>query len=178
MRILVIDNHTKDLEELKKLLDGLDFEICSKEDFSVGMAEPFDIVILSGGSGVRSAKNHSEDYKIEIDFIKNTDKKIIGICLGCQIVSLAFGCTLKELEGKEEGIVKINYLNNEYYVYDSHKFGIENISNEIEVLATSKDGIEIIRHKTKPIWGMQFHPEVHDGGNNGAKIFMEILENI
>ncbi len=178
MNIFVVDNHSKDIEELKRLIRDFDFSVCSKEDFNPEKTKNFDLVIFSGGSGVPSAKNHSDEYTAEIDFIKNTDKKIIGICLGCQIVALAFECTLKELLDKEEGLVRINYKDSELSVYDSHRFAIENISPYVEVLATSIDGVEMIRHKTKPIFGMQFHPEVRIDNNSGAEIFKEILNNM
>ena len=178
MKIFVVDNHSKDIEELKRLIGNFDFSICTKEDFIPEKTNGFDLIIFSGGSGVHSVKNHSDEYKIEIDFIKNTNKKIIGICLGCQVVAVALGCTLKEMPDKEKGIVKIKYKDNELNVYDSHRFSIAKVSSDVEVLATSIDGIEMIRHKTKSIFGMQFHPEVRLGDNDGVKIFLEILNNI
>lgn len=76
MKILLVDNHTKNLEETKKLLNSFDFLVCKKEEFSNDFANTFGLIIFLGGSGVNSVKNHREDYKNEIDFISKTDKKL------------------------------------------------------------------------------------------------------
>ncbi|MCC7004627.1 gamma-glutamyl-gamma-aminobutyrate hydrolase family protein [Candidatus Nomurabacteria bacterium] len=178
MKILLVDNHTKNLEETKKLFSGLDFLVSKKEEFSNDFANTFDLIIFLGGSGVNSVKNHREDYKNEIDFISNTDKKIIGICLGCEIVATSFNCTLKELEAKEKGISIIKFENEEIPIYEAHRFVIDKVSDEIEILATSNHGIEMIKHKTKPIYGLQFHPEMFVDKTRGNEIFFNILNNI
>ncbi len=180
MKILIVDNHTKDLEELKKLIGNFDFSICPKEKFSYEITNGFDLIIFSGGSGagVYPIINHKENYKTEIDFIRKSDKKIIGICLGCEIVAAAFDCTLKELKAKEKGIINIQFKNKEIPVYEAHRFVIDKVSNEIEILATSNDGIEMIKHKVKPIYGLQFHPEMFVDKTEGKNIFFEILKTI
>ncbi len=178
MKILLVDNHTKNLEETKKLLNSFDFLVCKKEEFSNDFANTFDLIIFLGGSCVNSVKNHREDYKNEIDFISKTDKKIIGICLGCEIVATAFNCSLKELRAKEKGISNIKFENEEIPIYEAHRFVIDKVSDEIEILATSNHGIEIIKHKTKPIYGLQFHPEMFVDKTKGDEIFFKILESI
>jgi GMP synthase (glutamine-hydrolysing) len=178
MKILLVNNHTKDIEELKRLLDGFDFSVILHEDFSAGSADGFDLVILSGGSGIRSVKNHPADYQTEIDFIKNTDKKIIGICLGAQIIATAFGCTLTGLDAEHKGITTMRFEGREVLVYEAHRFAINQVSDFIEVLATSDHGIEMIKHKTKPIYGLQFHPEMFIDKTGGGEVFYKILNKL
>jgi GMP synthase-like glutamine amidotransferase len=132
MKILLVDNHTKNLKETKKLLKSFVFSVCKKEEFSPNFANTFDLIIFLGGSGVNSVKNHSEDYRNEIDFISKTDKKIIGICLGCEIVAIAFDCSLKELRAKEKGISNIKFENEEIPIYEAHRYVIDKVSDEIE----------------------------------------------
>jgi anthranilate/para-aminobenzoate synthase component II len=45
------------------------------------------------------------------------------------------------------------------------------------VLATSKDGIEAIKHRTKPIYGVQFHPSLLSD-NEGYKTLENFLKLI
>ena len=177
MKILLVDNHTKDIVELKQFLGNFDFRTVLIEDFSAGLAEGFDLIILSGGSGIRSVKNHPGDYVNEIDFIKNTDKKVIGICLGAQIIAAGFGCDLVELDAEHKGTTKITLTKNgnTYDVYEAHRFAITNVPDEIEVLATSDHGIEMFKHKTKPIYGLQFHPEMFVDKMMGDEIFLNLL---
>ena len=102
------------------------------------------------------------------------DKPILGICGGMQIISLIFGGVL--VENKEIGQIKIQFeyleghkkefLNfkpslNEVYLL--HNYATIN-NNEFEVFASSQE-LEIpqaIKHKTKQIYGVLFHPEVRN----------------
>lgn len=174
MKILIVDNHTKNLNELINLLTPFDIQIITKEEFKKGVEQNFDTIILTGGSNVLSVKNHREEYQDEIDFLKSTDKKVIGICLGCEIIAIAFGCSLVEKK-KESGIFEITYNNEIIPVYESHRFAIENVSNEIEILGRSDNTIKIIKHTTKPIFGMQFHPEMFVEKTKGKDIFLSFL---
>jgi GMP synthase (glutamine-hydrolysing) len=177
VKILIVDNHTKHLTDLQKLVSDLEFQVCRREDFSVSFTENFDVIIFTGGSGadVYPVKNYELEYEAEINFIKNTDKKIIGICLGCEIVATALGCTLKELKSEERGIINIKFGTEDIPVYEAHRFIVSEVSGVVEILATSKDGIEAIKHKTRPVYGLQFHPEMSVDGEKGKKIFLEIL---
>ncbi|MFM7088944.1 MAG: glutamine amidotransferase-related protein [Candidatus Paceibacterota bacterium] len=174
-KILVVDNHTSSLDHLKSILKDFDFSVINKLEFKSEIATPYDVVILTGGSGVDSVKNHKEDYLAQIDFIKSTNKKVIGICLGCEIVATAFGCTIEELPQKAKGIIDIIYQGERIPVYESHRFAITDTSPDIDILATSSTGIEIIRHKEKPIMGLQFHPESFIDKTKGKEIFLELI---
>jgi anthranilate synthase component 2 len=181
MNTLIIDNNTKNLFELKEVLynKGMRVTVITRQQFSVEFCEPFDLIVFSGGSHIPSVKNHSEVYKSEIDFIRtNITKPVIGICLGCELVAVAFGGSLTEMDAKHQGIRNINYLGNFIQVYESHRFIITSVPPELEILATSEEGIEAIRHKIYPIYGIQFHPEIKIENNNGVDVLGSILEKI
>ena len=99
------------------------------------------------------------------------NKPILGICGGMQIISLIFDGVL--IENKEIGQTKIkfeyskghkkeflNLSRNEVYLL--HNYAV--INGEFEVFANSQE-LEIpqaIKHKTKSIYGVLFHPEVRN----------------
>lgn len=56
--------------------------------------------------------------------------------------------------------------------FESHRWAVTNMHKDFEVLAESNTGIEVIKHKSKPIFATQFHPEV--GGTLPLK---ELLAN-
>ena len=61
-----------------------------------------------------------------------------------------------------------------YLIYTA----ISKQSDELVSLAVSEDGIEIMKHKNKLIYGVQFHPEELQDGNNGHSILKNFLSMI
>ncbi len=56
-------------------------------------------------------------------------------------------------------------------VWASHKDEITKLPPDFKILATSTIcDVEAIKHKNKPLYGIQFHPEVHHTPN-GPKVF-------
>jgi GMP synthase-like glutamine amidotransferase len=46
------------------------------------------------------------------------------------------------------------------------------------VIARSATGAEIIRHRTRPVYGLQFHPEVREPANDGSEVLTSILSRL
>lgn len=113
------------------------------------------------------------EYLENLDYFKwlkfpKLNNSILGICGGMQIILLMFGGTL--LENQEIGLKKIKfekeflgiphsikevYLLHNYAIFSSKDFEVFSVSQEIEIP-------QAIKHKTKPIYGVLFHPEVRN----------------
>lgn len=171
MKVLLVDNGTKHLDFLEKLAADGGANAVQKvrvHDLKPGAENSADLVILSGSSYFPVIDN--EDYYAEeLELIKRGLKPILGICLGCELIAHAFGCKLAQmLEAENQNWIRleplrpdpINEILRSAKVYESHKWAIVELGPEIEALATSKDGYEIIKHRAKPIYGLQFHPEL------------------
>jgi len=182
MKILLIDNGTTLLSKLEKLIPGNEAVI--RFDELKGLSEEnYDVVILSGGSSYFINGNESKFQK-EMNLIRKTEKPIIGICFGCELIVKAFGGTLKRLEKIDKGIKEIT-LNKDLSprkskikVYESHEWGIDRLPEVFTILAESKDGPEIIKHRDLPIYGLQFHPENLVEETEGDDVFMNIFKEI
>ena len=113
--------------------------------------------------------NHLEAF----DFLKQSgfNKPILAICGGMQILALQFGCRLGDGQeiglqsvdfGKKfleiEGVREVYCLHNKTIVEDAL------FKKQFIVNARTKDTqyIQAITHKTKPFYGILFHPEVRN----------------
>ncbi len=153
-------------------------------DFQLNMTDSFDCFILSGGS---LSIEGTPAFKEEKELIKQVPKPVFGICFGFQLISFVYGEITKKLPCKISGVNEIDvfgfdklgieYNKKKLKVFESHLWTIKNPPKDFDVYGTSQYGIEIIKHKTKPIFATQFHPEVREG-NNGNIIFQYFLEKM
>lgn len=167
MRILIIDNQTTHREELIALFDSIP-DVITKKELAKRDPSGYDLIVLSGGSKVPTVLNHPEEYIEEINFVKNSTKPVLGICLGCEIIVKAFEGELQELDTTHTGTLSLEITNaalkekikkSEIQVYESHRVGMQTAPPDFEVCASGDHGPEIIKHLTRPIIGIQFHPE-------------------
>jgi GMP synthase (glutamine-hydrolysing) len=183
MKILIIDNGAKHLGKLKDLLRENEIEIYPL--FSkYPRAENYDLVILSGG-GQLSIVTNPEIFTEEINLIKKCKVPIIGICEGCEIIAYAFGSRLEFNKPKNKGVKKIEMVNHDFVniigpieVYEAHFWAIKETGEYLTGIAKSERGWEIIKHKDRCIYGLQFHPEMFVDKTQGDEIFKKIVNNL
>lgn len=114
-----------------------------------------------------------EDLQASLKLFKQFENKkpILGLCLGHQLIAQQYGATVAKAKHIMHGRLSV-ITHNEDQIFDKiphefsvtryHSFLVNNItaSAQIKVLATTDSGeIMAFRHKIKPIWGIQFHPE-------------------
>ncbi len=185
MKTLLIDNQSTLLPRLNAALPG---EVTTlRWDKLEGLsADPFDLVILSGGSAFDIVHNEAL-LKSEIALIVADKKPLIGICFGCELVAEAFGGTLEEMDSQKKGTIRIQvdarYRDifdgmESFEVYENHRWRIKDLPADFEVMASSDHGPEIIRHKSLPIFGLQFHPEKAVENGKGEEILKLIIKSM
>ncbi|MDA9315403.1 aminodeoxychorismate/anthranilate synthase component II [Gammaproteobacteria bacterium] len=123
---------------------------------------------------------------ISIDLIKSSTVPLLGVCLGHQAIGAAFGGNIKKapeiFHGKlskvkhnQENIFK--GIDSPYSVVRYHSLIIEKdtLPEELEITGVLEENPEIImsiKHKQRPIYGVQFHPESIE-----TKFGMELIRN-
>lgn len=132
-------------------------------------------IILSGGPDIEKAENC-------IDIALNAKLPVLGICLGHQLISKAYGGEVSRAESEEYANTKIYVkkendlfkgVPEEFTAWASHKDEVKKVPECFEILAYSDIcEIEAIKHKEKPVYGVQFHPEV-----SHTEYGSEILKN-
>ena len=108
---------------------------------------------------------------------------VVGICLGHQIITWAIGGkTVKMKFGHHGGNhpVRDLYTNRTFVTSQNHGFMSEKESLPDTVdcwFVNANDGsIEGLRHKTKPVACVQFHPEASPGPHDGTWIFDRFIQ--
>lgn len=185
-KILIINNGTKHLGQLIDILAGNHLKVIHYSRLN-NIRFQYDLIILTGG-GLFPVSTKHQIYRNEIKIIKNTSKPVIGICYGFQLITDIFGGKIFELKQHIRGNVKLNITTQNSYlfknvtkypfVYASHHYSVLSTSSRLDVLACSSYGIEIIKHKTRPIVGFQFHPEITTGNNSGKTIMLNAIESL
>lgn len=143
-----------------------------------------DGIMLSNGPGDPSVM--TEQINIVKELIK-LGKPIFGICLGHQILSLAYGLKTIKMHNGHRGInhpVKNLETGKGEVTSQNHGFVVEKESalNSSEIKVTHEhlnDGtVAGIRHINDPIFSVQYHPEASPGPHDSRYLFDNFIELI
>ena len=140
-------------------------------------------VVISNGPG--DPKVCSSTIKTAAELLK-TSTPTLGICLGNQILALAGGANTYKLKFGHRGQNKpcLDRQSSQVYVTSqNHGYGIDPKTMKksgFEVwFENADDGtIEGIRHSTKPVIAVQFHPEASPGPYDCMFVFDRFKEII
>lgn len=185
--ILVINNHTVTLKDLKKVLKklGATFIIRDQKSSLSGLEKKhIKGIILSGGGPNLDKKINVKQIRADLMSLAENKVPILGICEGHQIIGAEFGGAVKTLKSylinKKEKIKILKRskifkgLPKEIYAFEYHGRYVSQIPKEFDLAAESKEiKNEAFFHKTRPIFSVQFHPE--RSGEHGEKIINNFL---
>lgn len=141
----------------------------------------FKGLVVSPGPGT---PNEAGISLAAIDFWAN-QLPILGVCLGHQAIGVWQGVklikALKPIHGKIDQVQLLDNdllfegINQEFSITRYHSLILEKeLSQSLKVLGVSKsDGaVMALKHKSLPIWGVQYHPEAL-----GTEFGLRTIEN-
>ncbi len=111
------------------------------------------------------------------------DLPLLGICYGAEIIAQTFGGSLRRMPRSIQGNLEIQpdrpnpITGNKksISVYESHGLCIARLPEEFDGLASSAYcPFEIFAHRTKKIFGLQFHPE--KSGQDGLDVIESFVK--
>lgn len=189
-RVLIVDNKSAHLESLRDLICekivNVECLLEGTRDVTPESVAWADLVVLSGGTGLSIEKNPKTFQRL-VEKILAAEKPVIGICLGAQAIAVHYGAELVDIGTRRAGNIAI-YLNEtgtanlrlheRVIVYEFHRWKFDAVPLPLVELGRSKDGVEVLRHKELPVWGLQFHPEVRRRNNGGHNVLESIVQSI
>ena len=139
-------------------------------------------IFLSNGPGDPAALGY---IVREVKTLLNSGIPIFGICLGHQILGQALGGKTFKLKfghrggnqpvkDLETGRVEITSQNHGFAV-DAQSLPAEVAVNRINL---NDQTVEGLRHKTKPVFCVQYHPEASPGPHDSTPLFAEFRQLI
>ena len=169
--VLIIDNYDSFTYNLVQYIGVInsDIKVIKNNDFSIKEIATLnpDRIIISPGPGTPLQSG------LSVDIIKKFSNivPILGICLGHQAISIAFGGDVeyanqvvhgKTCEISHFGSMIFDSVPNKFIATRYHSLVIKKdvLPNKLRITALSNDGlIMAIEHSVFPLYGVQFHPE-------------------
>ncbi|MEM1150159.1 MAG: aminodeoxychorismate/anthranilate synthase component II [Pseudomonadota bacterium] len=169
--ILVIDNYDSFTWNLVHYLEqiGTNTDVVRNDQISVeeALARGDDGIVLSPGPCTPN------EAGICVELIRQASESlsVLGVCLGHQSIGQAFGGTVitaaeirhgKLSEIRQNGGTLFQGLPERYQVVRYHSLSIRHADLPDCLVAeawTDDDEIMAVRHVSRPVFGVQFHPE-------------------
>lgn len=144
--------------------------------------EEYDGLVISNGPG--DPKQCAEVVENTARAIKG-EKPVFGICMGNQILSLAAGADTFKLKyghrSHNQPVIRTG-TNNCYITSQNHGYAVnmKGLGNDWEpmFININDNTCEGIKHKSKPFFSTQFHPEASSGPMDTEFLFDEFLKQI
>jgi anthranilate synthase/aminodeoxychorismate synthase-like glutamine amidotransferase len=186
--ILVIDNYDSFTYNLVQYLGELgEVPVVRRNDavtvHEIGVLRPTAIVLSPGPCT-------PADAGVTVPVIRRWGAEIptLGVCLGHQAIGEAYGGRVvradRVMHGKTSQVVHDRSgifagLPSPLTVMRYHSLVVErqSLPPDLDVVATAADDpseIHAVRHRTHPVWGVQFHPEsiLTEGGKTILRNFL------
>ena len=140
-----------------------------------------DGIFLSNGPGDPSAV--TEGIETAKTLLKS-EKPIFGICMGHQILGQALGAQTYKLKFGHRGLNQPAGLKERIEITSqNHSFAIDPDSlthSDVEIshLNLNDSTVAGVKHKTLPIFSVQYHPEASPGPHDADYLFEQFVESM
>jgi anthranilate synthase component 2 len=187
MRVLVIDNYDSFTYNLVQYLGELGAEVLVRRNDEVTPEEVLELhpdrIVVSPGP----CTPNEAGVSVEVIEKVSGQVPILGVCLGHQAIGQAFGAEIvrgEPVHGKTakivhdgEGVYRGLQQGFEATRYHSLVIEPETLPDDLLVTSRTEDGtIMGVRHRSRPVEGVQFHPEsvLTRSGHELLKNFLEV----
>jgi len=172
LRLLIVDNYDSFTWNLAHAAAALTGEFPAvirndEADWPAIESRGFDAIVISPGPGHPAV---ARDFGISADVIRRARVPVLGVCLGHQGIALEFSGTVSRVEPAHGEVATVEHdgadplfqgLPVTFDVVRYHSLAVDDpLPSELRKIAWTADGtVMALRHASRPIWGVQFHPE-------------------
>ncbi len=167
--ILLVDNYDSFTFNLYQYLGELGAEVKVIRNDAMSVADALALgperIVVSPGPGT------PDDAGISVEIIRQAEVPVLGVCLGHQSLAQAFGGEIvrapklmhgKTSEIRHDGKGLFAGLSDPFTATRYHSLVVapESVPDCLEVTASADGGVIMgLRHRQRPLEGVQFHPE-------------------
>ncbi|MEV6314528.1 aminodeoxychorismate synthase component I [Streptomyces sp. NPDC051776] len=169
-RTLLIDNYDSFTYNLYQLLGEVNGQpptvVRNDVAWSALHLADYDNIVVSPGPG---RPGREQDFGVSARAIRDSGLPVLGVCLGHQGIAELFGGTVAHAPEPVHGrISPVRHNGEDIFAglpspFDAvryHSLAVTGLADELEGIAWTEDGVLMgLRHRTDPVWGVQFHPE-------------------
>ncbi|MEV6960241.1 aminodeoxychorismate synthase component I [Streptomyces sp. NPDC051207] len=172
MRTLLIDNYdsyTYNIYQLIAEVNGVEPTVVTNDSPEAADIDlsAFDCVTISPGPG---HPGRSKDFGVSARILETADIPVLGVCLGHQGIGHAEGARIVPAPEPRHGfLTRVKHdgqgifegLPQDFTAVRYHSLHVaEPLPDTLVATAWAEDGVVMgLRHRDRPIWGVQFHPE-------------------
>ncbi|MBF6357088.1 aminodeoxychorismate synthase component I [Nocardia higoensis] len=182
MRTLLIDNYdsfTYNLYQLISAVNGTEPTVVRNDEFTdpaeVGL-DDYDNIVISPGPG---RPDRPRDVGISAAVIATATQPLLGVCLGHQGIVIGAGGRVDRAPAPRHGYLdRVAHdgrdlfagLPQDFTAVRYHSLAaLRPLPDDLEITAQTPDGVIMgVRHRNRPQWGVQFHPESIESEHGAA----------
>ncbi|MDG6983388.1 MAG: homoserine O-succinyltransferase [Nitrososphaerota archaeon] len=172
-KVLVVNNYPsrERVVRLEACFEGNGASVTPAEwdDVSASKFGGFDGVVLSGSPDMMSEAKTQAKFGAEAEALRDSEVPVLGVCFGHQLMAHAFGAQVVKDKQHVLGMVETTVLKNDplfrglpasLMLLESRYEVVKSLPGEFSLLAKSAtSGIATMKHRKRPLYGVQFHPE-------------------
>lgn len=189
-RIVVVDHYDSYTYNLVHLIaevtgvlpDVVEHDRVSAHDL---LGAPYSHFVLSPGPGNPA---EARDFAVGRDLIEQSDRPLLGVCLGMQGLVVAYGGTVERVEPAHGEVAAVEHNGHAMFrgvprtfrAVRYHSLAATAVPDVLEVTATCESGdgsvVMAVAHRVRPQYGVQFHPEsiLTEHGREIVAAFVEV----
>lgn len=169
-RVVVVDHHDSYTWNLVHLVAGVTGElpeVVEHDEVGVEALRAFSHIVLSPGPG-----NPADPADFALGRgVFELDRPVLGVCLGMQALVVAYGGTVGQVLPAHGDVAPVTHdgagvfagLPSPFAAVRYHSLAALSVPDVLVETAwcDGPDGPVVmgVAHRTKPLWGVQFHPE-------------------